>query len=177
MNSKEGYKFSSACEGEESVHVEFRKCNPAREISALRSFDRKVFSKGDLFTASEWRQYTSYWMILGGTVIGCCAFEHNVDFQEDLRNDESNQQLEGSLYIASTGILPSHQGKGLGRLLKSWEITYAKYHGFTRIVTNTRKKNRQMISLNRKFGFQIIRETRGYYSNPSDSTVVMELKL
>jgi ribosomal protein S18 acetylase RimI-like enzyme len=116
-------------------------------------------------------------MILEGTIVGCCAFEHDVDFQEDVSDDATNPQLEGSLYIASTGILPRHQGKGLGRLSKTWEITYARYHRFQRIVTNTRKKNQQMILLNQKFGFRIIRVTPGYYSSPRDSTVVMELKL
>ena len=159
------------------MHVEFRKCDPAREISALRAFDRKVFPKGDLFSANEWRSYTSYWMIVDGTIVGCCAFEHDLDFQEDLRRDECNARLKGSLYTASTGILPEFQGKGLGNLLKCWEIAYAKYHGFTRVVTNTRKKNSRMISLNQRFGFQVIRETRGYYSDPTDSTVVMELRL
>jgi ribosomal protein S18 acetylase RimI-like enzyme len=159
------------------MHVEFRKCVLPREIRALRAFDRKVFRKTDLFTSDEWNKYASYWMIVDRTAVGCCAFQLNVDFQEDIREDEENQYLKGSLYISTTGILPRFQHRGLGQLLKCWELTYAKYHAFTRIVTNTRKNNRRMISLNQKFGFQIIRTTRGYYFDPADSTVVMELKL
>ena len=34
-----------------------------------------------------------------------------------------------------------------------------------------------MIALNRKFGFRAIRTTPGYYANPSEATVVMELRL
>ena len=34
-----------------------------------------------------------------------------------------------------------------------------------------------MIHLNRKFNFEVIRITPGYYSGPSDSTVVMELRI
>lgn len=158
------------------MDVEFKKCNPSRELARLRAFDRKVFPKGDLFSTDEWLQYCSYWMIVEEKAVGCCAFQHNVDFQEDIRDDEGNERLKGSLYVATTGILPEYQGKGLGQLLKAWEVAYAKHHDFTRIVTNTRKKNTRMISLNQRFGFYIIRETRGYYSNPADSTVVMELR-
>jgi ribosomal protein S18 acetylase RimI-like enzyme len=61
--------------------------------------------------------------------------------------------------------------------LKSWEVSFARYHGFKRIVTNTRKRNTKMIELNRKFGFYVTRTTPRYYSDPTDSTVVMELIL
>ena len=116
-------------------------------------------------------------MTVNGTVIGCCAFQRDVDFQEDVRADGDNPYMKRSLYIATTGILPRFQGGGFGQLLKCWQVSYAIHHGFTRIVTNTRKKNLRMISLNRKFGFRIIRATPAYYSGPPDATVVMELKL
>ena len=88
-----------------------------------------------------------------------------------------NPPCKGSLYIASTGIHPKFQGKGFGALIKSWQICYARHHGFKRIVTNTRRRNTAMVSLNRKFGFRIIRTTPRYYSDPDDATVVMELLL
>jgi ribosomal protein S18 acetylase RimI-like enzyme len=66
---------------------------------------------------------------------------------------------------------------GFGQLMKCWQIAYARLHGFSRIVTNTRKRNTGMIALNRKFGFATLRTTPGYYSAPADSTVVMELVL
>jgi RimJ/RimL family protein N-acetyltransferase len=62
-------------------------------------------------------------------------------------------------------------------LLKAWQIAWARYHGFSRIVTNTRKRNAAMIALNRKFHFRILRTTPRYYDDPPDSTVVMELLL
>jgi ribosomal protein S18 acetylase RimI-like enzyme len=136
------------------------------------AFDRKVFSPSDLFDAAYWKACVVYWLIIDGVRAGCCAFEENVDFRDDL--GDVNPSRKGSLYIASTGILPRFQGKGLGMLLKSWELSYARLHGFTRIVTNTRSRNTAMIRLNRKFGFRVIRTTPRYYSDPSDSTVVME---
>jgi len=61
--------------------------------------------------------------------------------------------------------------------LKSWQVAYARHHGFTRIVTNTRKRNQAMISLNRKHGFKVIETALRYYTDPADSAVVMELLL
>ena len=68
-------------------------------------------------------------MLVDGVKVGCCAFETNVDFQEDVRDDGVNPPLRNCLFIASTGILPRFQGQGFGRLLKSWEVAYARYHG------------------------------------------------
>jgi ribosomal protein S18 acetylase RimI-like enzyme len=109
------------------------------------------------------------------TKIGCCAFQRNVDFREDL--DRANVRTRKTLYIVTTGILPQFQRMGFGSLLKSWQISYARFHGFDRIVTNTRSRNRGMIALNEKFGFEVVRVSADYYSSPREATVVMELKL
>jgi ribosomal protein S18 acetylase RimI-like enzyme len=153
----------------------FRKANPSKELQELVDFDRKVFEKADRFPKSQWREYKSYWMIVDGKKAGCCAFEHNVDFQKDPKTGES-PPLDGSLYIATTAILPPFRRKGLGDLLKVWQISYARHHGFTRIVTNSRKSNRAMIELNKKFGFTAIETVPGYYSG-KESAVVMEKRL
>jgi len=156
------------------MKTEFRRALPA-DIRELVAFDRKVFSESDRFPKAYWKDIEAYWMLVDDVKVGCCAFEKRVDFQEDIREDEANCRMDGSLYISTTGILPKFQRKGFGQLLKCWEIAYARYHGFTRIVTNTRKRNRSMIALNRKFGFEVIRTTPNYYFDPSDSTVVMQL--
>jgi ribosomal protein S18 acetylase RimI-like enzyme len=145
------------------MKTEFRKANPAAEVRSLMAFDRKMFPPTDLFDADYWKTCVVYWLIVDGVKVGCCAFE--VD-----------PRRKRSLYIASTGILPKYQGKGFGALLKSWEVAYARSHGFTRIVTNTRSRNKAMIRLNRKFGFRVVRKIPRYYSDPTDSTVVMELR-
>lgn len=157
--------------------TEFRPADPDREMRSLLAFDRKVFQPSDRFHKDYWRTLDIYWMLAGGAKVGCCAFERHVDFREDVRDDGLNPRLRGSLYIATTGILPRFQGRGFGRLLKAWEVSYAGYHGFHRIVTNTRKGNSAMIRLNRAFGFRILRTTPGYYDDPLEATVVMELRL
>jgi ribosomal protein S18 acetylase RimI-like enzyme len=159
------------------MQVNFRKAVIPKEISKLRAFDRGVFPEADLFTKDEWMEYETYWMTVDRRTVGCCAFQRNVDFQEDLREDGHNPPQKGTLYIVTTGILERCQNSGLGKLLKTWEITYAKYHGFNRILTNCRKRNSRIIGLNRSLGFRVIRETEGYYTGPTDATIVMELEL
>jgi ribosomal protein S18 acetylase RimI-like enzyme len=159
------------------MKTEFRKVDAQREMRSLMAFDRKVFRASDRFPADYWRTCESYWLLAGNTKIGCCAFQRHIDFQEDIREDGLNPRLKGSLYISTTGILPRYQRMGFGQLMKCWQIAYARFHGFSRIVTNTRKGNTGMIALNRKFGFETLRTTPGYYSSPTDSTVVMELVL
>jgi ribosomal protein S18 acetylase RimI-like enzyme len=156
--------------------LEIRSASLPSELRSLAAFDRKVFP-ADHFSTDQWRTYDSHWLLLNTRKVGCCAFEPHVDFRDDLREDGINPRRRGSLYIASTGILPAFQGMGLGQLLKSWQIAYAGLNGFTRIVTNTRKRNAAMIALNKKFGFKIVRTTPGYYRDPTDATVVLELLL
>ena len=84
-------------------------------------FDHKAFREypADWFDRDEWKAYDPWWMIVNNKKIGCCAFEPNVDFQEDIRGDGKNPRLRGSLYIVTTRILPSFQSLGSGGLLKS----------------------------------------------------------
>jgi ribosomal protein S18 acetylase RimI-like enzyme len=163
----------------ESVHTEFRRAIVPRETRSLAIFDHKAFSEhpGDWFESADWAAYESWWMIVNNRKVGCCAFELHVDFKDDIRGDGNNPHTPASLYIATTGILPSFRGLGFGNLMKHWQVSYARYHRFTRIVTNTRKSNKRMINLNNKFGFRILRTTSNYYENPPEPTVVMELSL
>jgi ribosomal protein S18 acetylase RimI-like enzyme len=158
------------------MKTEFRRAILPDELRHLIAFDHKVFTRADWFTKSDWARYESYWMIVDGMTVGCCGFEHHVDFRE--HQEIENPSLRSSLYIATTGILPRFQNQGFGRLLKSWQLVYAQHHGFTRIVTNHRASNRRMIELNKRFGFTVIRRRRAiYYEDPEEPTVVMELKL
>ena len=158
----------------QGMETEFRRAVIPDDVRGLRAFDRQVFRKADLFSTEEWKTYESWWMVVQGVSVGCCAFEANVDFQEDIRADGTNPAMKGSLYISTTGILPRFRRSGLGRLFKSWQIAYARFHGFHRIVTNCRKRNTAIVDLNKSFGFRIIRTTPRYYSGPTDATVVME---
>jgi ribosomal protein S18 acetylase RimI-like enzyme len=158
------------------MKTEFRRALLPGEIRSLVAFDHKIFPS-DYFPAAQWKHFIAYLMLIEGKRVGCCAFWEHVDFQEDVREDGVNPRQEGTLYIVSTGIATRFQQMGFGQMLKSWQLVYARYHGFRRIVTNARKRNSPIIRLNQKFHFQIVRTTPRYYVNPSDATVVMELLL
>lgn len=153
------------------MNVEFRKAKIPEEIDALLEFDRKVFAAfpADLFSREEWSEYESYWVIADGNTVGCTAFIHNVDYDEEVRPK--------GLYVASTGVLPEFRGRGLGTKQKQWQIDYARKHGFTLIVTNMRESNIKSIKLNEKFGFKRRTLVPEYYSDPTEKALVMELEL
>ena len=126
------------------------------------AFDRKVFPSTDCFDAEYWRECDSWWLIVSGARIGCCAFEKTVS---------------RTLYIATTGILPGYRGQGFGAVMKSWQIAYAHIHKFRRVQAHTRKSNKRMIELNKEFGFRIVRIEPHHYTDPSEAALLMELRL
>ncbi|MBZ5604100.1 MAG: GNAT family N-acetyltransferase [Acidobacteriia bacterium] len=157
------------------MRTEFKRAVLPRDLRALVAFDHRVFPQPDWFPAEAWSEYESFWLIVERRRIGCCTFGEHIDFQHDLRGIDP--RLRGTLYVASTGILPAFRGAGFGHLLKAWQVAYARHGGFSRVVTNTRKSNRAMIALNKTFGFRAIRTTPHYYMDPDEPTVVMELLL
>lgn len=68
-------------------------------------------------------------------------------------------------------------GARTGSKQKQWQIEYARERGFEIIVTNMRESNTRIIRLNNKFGFTTRELVPGYYSDPEEAAVVMELKL
>ena len=146
------------------MELEFRRVDVEKELRRLRDFDKKVFPAADLFPASFWRVAEVYWMLVDGKRVGCCAL------QDELGAD-------GVLAISSTGILPAWQGIGLGRVMKAWQVAYARRHGYGRVVTETRASNERMIRLNQAFGFRIVRTTPGFYFDPEEAAMEMELVL
>ena len=161
------------------MNIEFRRAVVSREIRSLIAFDRKAFHDypADWFDQEAWAACDPWWMIVDRRKVGCCGFVPRVDFRGDAHRSDESPRLRDSLYIVTTGILPRYRGRGFGNLLKSWQVVYARQHGFRRILTNSRKSNRPMIRLNRTFGFKILRTTPSYYDHPREATVVMELRL
>lgn len=153
------------------MKIEFRKAIIPNEIETLYEFDHMAFESfpADLFEAGEWAQYESYWMIVDGRTVGCSAFLPDVDYDEHPRPK--------CLWIVSTGILPEVQGQGLGSKLKEWQIEYARLRGFEFIVTNMRQSNSRIIKLNERFGFKRRALVPGYYCDPDEAALVMDLKL
>jgi len=75
-----------------------------------------VFPPSDWFDREDWQAHGSWWMIVDNKKVGCCAFESNVDFQEDVRKKPPRL---ASLYVGSTAI---SDGTGKRQLTDShWE--------------------------------------------------------
>jgi len=151
--------------------IEFRPAKLPDDLEALQKLDAQIFADypGDLFTEEDWLLFDSWWMLEDGKVVGCAAFLADVDYDFSPR--------PGCLHIMTTGILPELRGRGLGRKQKEWQIEHARSLGFDVIVTNMRQSNHRMIRLNGSLGFRFRLIDPGYYKNPPEDAVVMELRL
>jgi GNAT superfamily N-acetyltransferase len=137
--------------------------------------DSKIFLPADCFDDPEmWKEYITFWIVADEQVVGSIALGQNLEFGGDWGTDKPSP---GCVYLASTGILPEFQRKGIGNFVKQWEIDWARSHGFTRISTHCRKSNAGSLRLNTKFGFRVIGEVADYYEDPVEPTIVMELVL
>src|ERR1700676_3008372 len=85
--------------------LEFRRAVLPEEALDLWKLDVAIFGK-DAFAPEDWLSLESYWIVADGQVAGCAAFIRDVEFQEDLREDERNAARPGTVYIQSTGLLP-----------------------------------------------------------------------
>lgn len=154
------------------MKVEFRRADTTAELRTLLTFDRKVFG-ADAFARELWSEMDAWWMLVDGVKAGCSAFEPHTNFD---RYGEPMRE-RGTLYIATTGILPRLQGRGLGRLMKAWQLAWGKSHGYRRIVTNHRAGNLGIITMNKAFGFRRTGRIKGYYSCPDEDAISMTLEL
>jgi ribosomal protein S18 acetylase RimI-like enzyme len=152
------------------VRVEFAPAVLPDDLRRLMAFDRRVFPKADLFDADYWRQCESWWLLVEGVRAGCCALERNTDLTAT-----GERTRPGCAYVATTGILPRFQGRGLGRLMKDWQIAWAMHNALRRLVGVTRKSNKAMIRLNRSCGFREVRTIPDYYAD--EAGIVMAIKL
>jgi ribosomal protein S18 acetylase RimI-like enzyme len=156
------------------VEIEIRPADGVADADALCALDAKIFLPSDCFEPAYWADYEVFWIVVDGQIVGSIALGLNMVFSGDWKVDKKNP---GCLYIASTGILPEFQHKGVGNFVKQWEIDWARSHGYAEISTHCRKSNVGSLRLNTKFGFEIIGELLDYYTDPIEPTVVMELKL
>lgn len=157
------------------MKIEIKPADVVTEAANLIALDARMFLPSDRFDdPGDWQEYIAFWIVVDGQVVGSIAFGLNVEFSGSWDIDKSNP---GSLYIASTGILPEFQQKGIGNIVKQWEIDWAKSHGFKRISTNCRASNQGSLRLNAKFGFKVISEIPHYYEDPDEPAIVMKLEL
>jgi ribosomal protein S18 acetylase RimI-like enzyme len=156
------------------MNIEFHKARIPEESGRLARFDKKVFGS-ESFPKSYWQEYESWWMVLDGKPIACCAFKANVDFEPEPNKEDPRRK--GSLFIATTAVAAEFRGYSFGSVMKAWQVAYARFFKFKRIVTNSRESNVAMIGLNRAFGFRKLKTYPKYHDDPEEATVVMELVL
>lgn len=157
-----------------NLNVKWVNPQSSQALKMLNRVERQAFIESDRFSKKDWLYYQCYVLFCDEKPVGCIAMRNH--------NDVSTQEggfvwRRNSLYIVNTSILPSFQGLGFGRFLKSWEVAYAHYHHFRRIVTNCRMSNRAIIEINLDFGFRPIGAIDDYYHDPEEDSLVLELTL
>ena len=85
----------------------------------------------------------------------------------------------GEAHILNLCVAPSHQGRGLSRVLLDRVIETARGRGADRIFLEVRPSNPVAIALYRSAGFNEIGTRPGYYPAPNgrEDAIVMALEL
>ena len=154
------------------MKIDIRRVRPD-EMGLLCELDVKIFGDDGFDTPELWDGLEMFFIVADDSIVGSTALRHHGDMSDD--SAVEYPYLKGSLYIVSTGVLPKWQGKGLGKIVKAWQIDYVRQNGFTRIVTNARVSNFRSIELNKKFGLKTVRTIAGYYENPNEDAVILDL--
>lgn len=156
------------------MHIEIRPAKLPQSLPLLMKLDRSIFPPKEKISKKVWSHCDNHIFFYSKKPIGAIAFMKHHDI---IKDGHQTIPRPGSLCIISTGILPKFRNKGFGKLLKAWEVAYAKDNGFHTVVSGTRKSNSRMIQLNKKFGFQITKTIPDYYQAPQEPAVVMKLVL
>jgi len=80
-------------------------------------------------------------------------------------------------HITNIAVHPQKRGQGIGRLLLSALISYAKENGLVGLTLEVRSKNYVAISLYKSLGFVQEGIRKNYYSTPPDDAIIMWLWL
>ncbi len=156
------------------MSIEIKRAAP-KWAPQLAELDKKIFSDADWFDEDQWHQFSAYWVYVNGVTAGSVALCFNRGWWR--LEDEFPPHEPGSLYIASTGLLPEFRGQGYGTVIKRWQIEFARMNDYQRIVSNCRASNAASVALNKKFGFELIDSIQDYYHDPNENAFVLELVL
>lgn len=150
--------------------IKIRKANFKKDINILMRMERLIFPN-DYTNKLEWKHYPeTYIIFVGEKPAGFVSVLPNTGIYS--YKTKKYEQKRGSLHIAMTGVIPRFRRRGLGGLIKTWTVAYARLGKFKSLNATARKSNKAIIALNKKFGFKITREIRNFY--PDGETAVVE---
>jgi [ribosomal protein S18]-alanine N-acetyltransferase len=87
------------------------------------------------------------------------------------------QEVADEVHVHNIVIAAAQRRRGLGRRLLAACLTLAARRGAHRGILDVRAGNRAALSLYESLGFREVGRRRGYYSEPAEDAVVMEVSL
>ena len=79
--------------------------------------------------------------------------------------------------IQRIAVLPAYRRQGIARKLMDAMMISARRKGARAMALEVRESNRAAVNLYRSAGFREIGRRRGYYHNPPEDAILMELHL
>lgn len=120
--------------------------------------------------------FSKYFVKMAPLFFGCNSFV--VEYQGEIVGYSmgvipNGQSEEG--WIMSAGIIPQHQGKGLGKKILNLTIDSLKENGVVRVLLTVSPENLPAKTAYEKRGFKQIDFIKDYYGENEDR-IVMELR-
>lgn len=151
--------------------IEIHKANIKKDVKLLYCLEKAIFPRDYDNLKRKWPQYPeTYILFVKKKPVGYVIVQPH----RGLYNYKTGKYeiKSGSLHVSATGILPKFRGKGLGDVLKTWTIAYARVGSFKSINATARESNKPIIRLNKKFGFKVTRKIKKFY--PDGETALVE---
>lgn len=79
--------------------------------------------------------------------------------------------------VANVAVLPKCRGQGIGRALTQAQIAWARHQGLGVLHLEVRPSNLAAIGLYQSLGFVQVGRRRGFYQDPPEDGLLMNLEL
>ncbi len=152
--------------------IEIKKAVVPRDIKILDRLDKLSFPDlSDQIYKESWKKYQNFILFVNKKSIGYVSVQPHTGLYN--YKTYTHARRPGALHLTSIGIIPGFRRNGLGELLVSWVMSYARLGNFKSINATSRTSNKPIISLLvKKFGFRITKEIKKFY--PDGETAVVE---
>ena len=133
------------------------------DISGIVEIEKRCFADpwSENAFRSSFKANTDIFVLEGdGKIGGFAVFDRTLGIEAELHNIAVDPQL---------------RGRGLSRLLMDALVDSAKRNGVGRIMLEVRASNEAAIALYTKYGFEMVGVRPGYYRNPTENAILMDL--